>query len=81
MAPLQILCPKQTALVRVSARSWQLLVLLHRVTVLLRWRFTLLLPALLAGAVRWQCQPLTAMLGMSRCQAGNVFPGLMLLLQ
>lgn len=51
-ASLQVLCPKRTAWVRVSVRSWRLLMLLHGVTVLLGWRFTLWLSALLAGAVR-----------------------------
>lgn len=79
-APLRVLCPKRTARVRVSARSWQLLVLPHSVTVLLGWRSTLLLPAELAGAARWQHQLLTALLRMSHSQAGYVFPGLMLFL-
>lgn len=76
----EVLCPKRTARVRVSARSWQLLVLLHGVMVLLGWRFTLLLPELLAGAVWWQSQPLTAVLSMSHSQAGDVFLGLTLFL-
>lgn len=80
-APLQILCLKQTAGAHVSAHSKHLLVLLHSVMVLLKQRFTLLLPAPLARAGQWLLQLLTAALCMKHSQAGNVFPGLILLFQ